>query len=81
MKSWGAEGGAGGMDEELGGWRKSWGARGSAGGADEELRAGGSPGGVDEQLGKVKMCWWHGGVDEELWGRRRGRGREEVLVA
>ena len=49
---------------------------------------------MDEQLGKVRRCWWYSGVDEELWGRRRGkraggsacgmdevRGREEVLMA
>ena len=32
-------------------------------------------------LGKARRCWWHGGVVEELWGSRRGREWEEVLVA
>jgi len=41
MKSWGAGGRAGRLEEVLGELMKSWG-------------AGGSPGGIDEQLEKVK---------------------------
>ena len=57
---------------------KSWGAEGS-------------PGGVDEEMGKVRRCWWRGGVDEEqeegqgagvvAGGMDEVGGLEEVLVA
>ena len=63
----GAGGGAGGMDEELGGreevlvaWMKSWAAGGGADGMDEELGAGGGAGGMDEDLGGGRRCCWHG---------------------